>query len=114
MAIGRGLTASSAAQHAKGNDCARGASASQALEIARESQDGALDPTISNILESALSQIWARTTAQPALYVMSREEFAIFNYFQHRFVGSTVAQDARTRYWDNASAPPPSATTATG
>ncbi|KAI1331755.1 hypothetical protein F5Y16DRAFT_243251 [Xylariaceae sp. FL0255] len=73
----------------------------QALEIARESPDGARDPTISGILESALANIWTKVQAQPDSYVMSRDEFAIFNFFQHRFLGNKMAIDARKRFWDN-------------
>ncbi|WYZ41549.1 hypothetical protein EsH8_V_000444 [Colletotrichum jinshuiense] len=80
------------------------ASVAQALEIARESPDGASDPTVSSILESAISQIWAKVAAQPESYVMNRDEFAVFNYFQHRFTGNKVAMAARKRYWDNARA----------
>jgi hypothetical protein len=75
----------------------------QALEIARESPDGGLDPTVSKILEGAISQIWELVQAQPESYVMSREEFSIFNFFQHRFVDNDVARLARKRYWDNVS-----------
>lgn len=76
----------------------------QALEIARESPDGAADPTISNILETALSHLWAKVQAAPEAYVMTRDEFSLFNFYQHRFVGDRVAVLARRRYWDNACA----------
>lgn len=76
----------------------------QALEIARESPDGAADPTISNILEGALSHLWAKVQAAPDAYVMSKDEFSLFNFYQHRFVGDQMAVMARKRYWDNASA----------
>lgn len=76
----------------------------QALEIARESPDGAADPTISNILEGALSHLWAKVQAAPDAYVMSKDEFSLFNFYQHRFVGDQMAVLARRRYWDNASA----------
>lgn len=77
----------------------------QALEIARESPDGAKDPVVSSILESALGQIWSRVQAQPDSYVMSRDEFAVFNFFQHRFEGNKVAIAARRRYWDTTTGP---------
>ncbi|ORY59594.1 uncharacterized protein BCR38DRAFT_350895 [Pseudomassariella vexata] len=73
----------------------------QALEIARESPDGAKDPVIAGILEAALISIWDRVMAQPDSYVLTRDEFAVFNYFQHRFQGNKVARAARKRYWDN-------------
>ncbi|KAK8014179.1 hypothetical protein PG990_007475 [Apiospora arundinis] len=77
----------------------------QALEIARESPDGAKDPVVSSILENALIQIWDKVKAQPDTYVMSREEFAVFNFFQHRFAGNQTAIAARRRYWDNTTGP---------
>ncbi|KAK7943727.1 uncharacterized protein PG986_012840 [Apiospora aurea] len=77
----------------------------QALEIARESPDGAKDPVVSSILENALVQIWNKVQAQPDSYVMSRDEFAVFNFFQYRFIGNKVAIAARKRYWDNTTGP---------
>ncbi|KAH8754823.1 hypothetical protein F5883DRAFT_397348, partial [Diaporthe sp. PMI_573] len=73
----------------------------EALEIARYSSDGARDPVISSILESALTQLWDRSTAQHESYVMSTGEFAVFNFYQHRFVGNKLAFAARRRFWDN-------------
>ncbi|KPM46271.1 hypothetical protein AK830_g394 [Neonectria ditissima] len=83
---------------------AQDASVAQALEIARESPDGSSDPTISKILEGALAQIWGKVQAHPNSYVMTRDEFAVFNFFQHRFTGDKTAVSARKRYWDNARA----------
>ncbi|KAH6665896.1 hypothetical protein F5X68DRAFT_55564 [Plectosphaerella plurivora] len=80
---------------------AQASNVTQALEIARDSVDGASDPTVRNILENALAQVWAQITAAPDSYVMTRDEFAVFNYFQHRFTADEVAQRARKRYWDN-------------
>lgn len=80
------------------------ASVAQALEIARESPDGASDPTISKILEAALARIWGKVQTAPDSYVMTRDEFAVFNFFQHRFTGDKTAVSARKRYWDNARA----------
>ena len=77
----------------------------QALEIARESPDGAKDPVVSSILENALVQIWNKVQAQPDSYVMSRDEFAVFNFFQYRFAGNETAIAARKRYWDNTTGP---------
>lgn len=73
----------------------------QALEIARESPDGAMDGTISSILESAIASIWTKVQSHPDSYVMTRDEFAVFNYFQHRFQNDKAADDARSRYWSN-------------
>lgn len=75
-------------------------SVAQALEAARGSAEGAQDDNVKNILETAVRAIWGRIQAQPTTYVMSREEFAVFNYFQNRFQGQGLAVDARKRYWD--------------
>jgi hypothetical protein len=73
----------------------------QALEIARHSEEGAQDPVISNILKAALIQIWSKVQAKPDSYIMTRDEFAVFNYFQHQFVEQELAIAARRRYWDS-------------
>ncbi|TQW00682.1 hypothetical protein V2A60_001738 [Cordyceps javanica] len=77
---------------------------SQALEIARESPAGASDPTVSKILDQAITHIWKKIQAKPDEYVMTRDEFSVFNYFQHRFVGDKTAMDARARYWNGTKA----------
>jgi hypothetical protein len=73
----------------------------QALEFARDSPEGAQDPTVATILETALADIWRKVEAQPTSYVMTRDEFAVFNYFQDRFAGEQLATAARRRYWDH-------------
>ena len=73
----------------------------QALEVARDSSEGARDPTVVHILETAIGEIWGRIEAAPDTYVMTRDEFAVFNYFQDRFEGLELASAARGRYWDH-------------
>ncbi|KAK2699617.1 hypothetical protein QWA68_002020 [Fusarium oxysporum] len=75
----------------------------QSLEIARESPEGASYPSIRQILESALEEIWTKVQDQPDSYVMTRDEFAVFNFFQHRFTGDTMAIAARKRFWGSLS-----------
>lgn len=72
----------------------------QALEVARDSLEGAQDESVQSILEAALGEIWGKIQAQPMSYVMTREEFAVFNYFQQRFEGQKIAVEAKRRYWD--------------
>ncbi|KAH8165966.1 hypothetical protein CIB48_g2291 [Xylaria polymorpha] len=76
-----------------------------ALEVARDSPDAASQGTIRDTLEAALAGIWGRIMADEFGYVMSRDEFAIFNFFQDRFRKNPVATRARKRYWDNLSVP---------
>ncbi|UKZ61966.1 uncharacterized protein TrAtP1_003227 [Trichoderma atroviride] len=97
MSASRASKAAAAQHHQAQQDAA----VAQALEIARESPDGASDPTVSTILEQALQQIWRKVEAQPDSYIMSRDEFAVFNFFQHRFNGNKMAVTARKRYWDH-------------
>ncbi|KAF5025202.1 hypothetical protein F66182_2668 [Fusarium sp. NRRL 66182] len=94
-------TAAMAAAAAANVRSQQDASVAQALEIARESPDGSSDPTISKILEAALARIWSKVQTHPDSYIMTRDEFAVFNFFQHRFTGDKTAVSARKRYWDN-------------
>ncbi|EKD16618.1 hypothetical protein MBM_05087 [Drepanopeziza brunnea f. sp. 'multigermtubi' MB_m1] len=73
----------------------------QALEFARDSPEGAQDPTVVTVLGTALTEIWRKIEAQPASYVMTRDEFAVFNYFQDLFIGDQLAIAAKRRYWDH-------------
>lgn len=74
----------------------------QALDLVRESTAAGTEPTICNILENALERVWTRVLAFPDEYIMNKNEFSLFNYFQARFKGNEVAMAARRRYWDNA------------
>ena len=76
----------------------------EALEIARDSVHLDLNSDLMYLLATALDQVWAKIQAQPESYIMSRNEFAVFNFFQHNFKGNEMAIDARKRYWDHASA----------
>ncbi|KAI1372885.1 hypothetical protein F4677DRAFT_431065 [Hypoxylon crocopeplum] len=74
----------------------------QALDAARETPDGFREPVVRHLLEVALTQIWKRIEAQPKSYIMSRNEFAVFNFFQ--FLDLTprqaiMAMTARANYW---------------
>ena len=73
----------------------------EALEYARDSEEGARDPTVRNVLETAVQGIWAMIQAEPSTYVLSREEFAVFNYFQDQYQDQ-LAVAAKKRYWDQA------------
>ena len=74
----------------------------QALEYARDSEDGARDPTVRTVLQIAVQDIWDRIQAQPLSYVLTRDEFAVFNYFQDQYQNQQAVA-ARKRYWDHAS-----------
>lgn len=76
-------------------------SVTQALELARDSTERANDPAVKSILATELGEIWGKIQAQPTSYVMSREEFAVFNFYQDRFEGNQVAIEAKKRYWSN-------------
>ncbi|KAJ5289377.1 Mitochondrial ornithine carrier protein AmcA/O.t1.c1 [Penicillium atrosanguineum] len=78
----------------------------QALDRARDCEDGPVDPSTSAILEAALAELWSRISAAPDTYVPSPDEFALFNYFLHRFQGNPLARRVVGRFWDNYQAPP--------
>lgn len=70
----------------------------RALDIARNTE-GDLDPTVSTFLESEIAQLWSRIQARPNEYVLTKDEFAVFNFFVARFNGSDTAEKAIARYW---------------
>ncbi|KAF2467065.1 uncharacterized protein BDR25DRAFT_72900 [Lindgomyces ingoldianus] len=73
----------------------------RALDIARASDDGRVDPTINAYLERKLGEVWARVQAQPSSYVFTKEEFSLFNYYRARF-GETdpIVVGAIARFWN--------------
>lgn len=73
----------------------------QALERARTSEDGHVDPQTSDILENAIGELWRRIQIHPDSYVLNGDEFALFNYFRERFRGSAIAQRAVERFWNS-------------
>ncbi|KAJ5112103.1 hypothetical protein N7532_000148 [Penicillium argentinense] len=77
------------------------ASIRQALERARNCEDGSVDAQTTALLEAAITELWNRIQAEPDTYVLSRDEFALFNYFLERYRGTPVAQRAVARFWNN-------------
>ncbi|KAJ5404487.1 hypothetical protein N7509_004358 [Penicillium cosmopolitanum] len=53
------------------------------------------------ILEGPMTQLWTRIQHDPDNYVLTSEEFALFNVFLERYRGSTVAQRTVARFWAN-------------
>lgn len=72
-----------------------------ALEIARNSETGDLDAAVRDLLDKAIGEIWERIHQNPTTYILTRDEFAVFNYFIDRFQGNELAQAAIQRYWDD-------------
>jgi hypothetical protein len=72
----------------------------RAIDIARNSE-GELDPMVSAYLEGALAEIWHRISRHPDDYVMTRDEFAVFNFYRGRFEKDATAEEAVARYWAN-------------
>ena len=77
----------------------------RAIDIARNTE-GDLDPTVKAYLDKAIVDIWNRVNQNPDNYLLSRDEFAVFNYFIRRFEGSPVAERAVDRYWRNTTGQP--------
>ena len=73
----------------------------KALEIAKENQNGPVPHPVTAMLERKNGDIWRKIEAQPNTYVMSKEEFSVFNYYRSRYDNSRVAQDAVARFWSH-------------
>ncbi|KAK4179321.1 hypothetical protein QBC36DRAFT_385239 [Triangularia setosa] len=73
----------------------------QALDIAQESEKGAMEPTIVKIITDAYNKIWNKIATRPDLYLMTQQEFTVFNYFQSCWPDKEIAKKAVARYWAN-------------
>lgn len=73
----------------------------QALERARNCEDGTVDAQTAALLETAIAELWSRIQAEPDSYILNSDEFALFNYFLGRYRGSNIAQRAVARFWNN-------------
>lgn len=73
----------------------------RALETARTSPDGHIDPEVNAILERAIQEVFQKINAHPDSYILSRDEFALFNYSRNRFPNADVGQRAVERFWNN-------------
>lgn len=78
----------------------------KALEVARNSE-GVIDPTVRDFLERSLQEVWGRIEAQPDSYLLTKDEFALFNYYRYKSATSPLAQSAIKRFWDNYQCEPP-------
>jgi hypothetical protein len=72
----------------------------KALDIARASQ-GDVDQVICDYLEDQLREIWLCLQAEPDSYILTPDEFALFNYYRFRTPYSELGQAAIQRFWDN-------------
>ena len=72
-----------------------------ALELAKENQNGQIPPAVTQVLERNIGDIWRRIQAQPSTYVMKEEEFAVFTYYRSRYDNNALAQQAVARFWNH-------------
>lgn len=73
----------------------------EALEIARDTEEGMNNETVRGLLERAITTIWGKVLEQPDTYILGKDEFSVFNFFQHRFEGNQIAIAARKRFWES-------------
>jgi hypothetical protein len=68
----------------------------QAITRAQDLQTLSAEET--RTLNQAYTVIWERIQTQHN-YVMTELEFKVFNYFQHRWEGNSIGQQAVARHW---------------
>lgn len=73
----------------------------RALELARSSADGQIEPRVNTVLENAIRDLWRTIQSHPDTYVLTRDEFALFNYYRERYRNSSVARRVVERYWNS-------------
>lgn len=71
----------------------------RALDIARNTE-GTLNPEVAAYLDQACVDISNRINAEPDSYILTKDEFAVFNFYRSRFSG-VVAEAAVERFWRN-------------
>lgn len=74
-----------------------------ALNRARDCDNGSIDAGDSIVLEASIAELWGRIKNQPD-YVLTRDEFALFNYFRAspRYSGDPDAKRAVAQHWETA------------
>jgi len=72
----------------------------KALELVRNSETGEVHPGVDATLEKEIQRLWSRIKSNPE-HVMTKDEFAVFNYFQDRFKTDPRARQAVARFWNN-------------
>ena len=78
------------------------------LDAVRENPEALYDPQIKFILDEALRDVWSNILREPTSYVMTRDEFAVFNFFQHLHLDeerALIARTARANYWNTIKGP---------
>lgn len=73
----------------------------KALDIIKNNEDGQHSAAVNAVLERAAGEIWRRIQAQPATYVMTKDEFTIFNRYRAMFSDRRLAEQAVARFWNN-------------
>ncbi|KAK4164838.1 hypothetical protein QBC43DRAFT_352552 [Cladorrhinum sp. PSN259] len=77
----------------------------QALDFARDSPEGAPHNIVSEILEVGIQTVWDKVldiyeeSEQKEVYLMSDDEYMLFNYWQYRFEDNDIAVKVRARFW---------------
>ncbi len=72
----------------------------RALEIARSTDQADLDPVLRDLLERAFAEVWDRIRANPTTYILTKDEFAVFNFYQNRWPSHELGESATARFWN--------------
>ncbi|XHF96961.1 hypothetical protein AWENTII_000571 [Aspergillus wentii] len=75
-------------------------SVKDALERARDHGPGPIHPDTKEILDNAMAEVKQKLERQPDSYVLTGDEFALFNYLRAEFKGP-IWQKAVERFWNN-------------
>ncbi|KAK4898110.1 hypothetical protein LTR49_027867 [Elasticomyces elasticus] len=76
----------------------------RALRIARNSE-GDLNPDVREYLERALNDIRGRLQQNPDSYILSKDEFAILNFYVYQLERHPEVEAAISRHWQQAQEP---------
>ena len=71
----------------------------QALELAKSSRE--IPNAARQLLEQTRNNAWAKITQHPDTYIMTRDEFAVINYYSAHFKDDQNFKQAVARFWKN-------------
>jgi len=71
-----------------------------ALYLARGDNDD-ISSTVTDYLDHQVRMLWDRLLAEPDVYLLDKDEFALFNFFIYRYQYSPITEAAISRFWNH-------------
>jgi hypothetical protein len=70
-----------------------------ALQILRDTEDDNVPQAVEIFVERELRVIVQSLEAAPDSYLLTKDEFALFNFYRHRYANEQFTESAISRFW---------------